>query len=149
MYNDTITLFNRHRTQSGTMWYATVLHGVNVIVDKSAIIAKYGEKSQDSAVLNIRYRREDTDIYVGKKRYLPPKEWSRQMDDALSASITFASGQQFDFFMIGEWDGGAVVDDDTYTEGFYEHANRRYDFVFAITSVSQFSVIPHFEITAK
>jgi hypothetical protein len=75
---------------------------------------------------------------------MPPKEWDRTED-----SITFTSGTNFDFFWKGEWTGGIVSDSDYGPEGFYDYMNRTYDYVFAISSVAMYSVIPHFEIMGR
>lgn len=148
MYRDTITLFNRkvEDRSKGSIWYPTVIKGVNLIIDRAAIVAQYGPETQDSAILNIRYTEKDGEILVAGKPWMPPKEWD-QTEDAL----TFATGSEFDFFWLGEWTGGIVQDID-YTNGFYPHMNNKHDYVFAITSVSRltgFGVLPHFEITGK
>lgn len=151
MYQDTITLFNRKPGDRGQpdIWYPTVIRGVNLIVDRAAILAKYGAESQDNAVLNIQYSLEDGAILIQcsedeKKPWMPPKEWDRTED-----SLTFASGTDFDFFWQGEWTGGIVSDEDYMDEGFYGYMNREHDYVFAISSVARYSVIPHFEIMGK
>ena len=41
------------------------------------------------------------------------------------------------------------IDDDDFKGGFFNYMNKTYDEVFAITNVSKFNLIPHFEITAK
>lgn len=150
MFNDTVTLFNRYESRLGDTWYATVLHNVHLNMDKAAIIAKYGAESQDNAILNIHYKTVDGKKMVGEKAWLPPKEWDKQVNDMLPQTLTFTSGQAFDFFMMGVWDGPEVISDDDYTEGFYDYINRRYDYVFAITSVGgPYSVIPSFQIMGK
>ncbi len=147
MYNDTITLFCRYESRLGDMWYPSVLHNVNLNMDKAAIIAKYGAESKDNAVLNVKYRIQDDKKMVGDKIWLPPKEWDRQTNDLLSGSLTFTSGQAFDFFWAGEWLDENPISDDDYIDGFYNLMNSKYDYVFAITSVGgPYSVIPHFEI---
>ena len=78
---------------------------------------------------------------VAGKPWMPPMEWDKTMD-----SLTFAEG---DFFWAGEWDGGIAQDVDYGDESFYNYMNRTKDYVFAITSVSKLSVIPHFEIVGK
>lgn len=146
MYSDTITLFNRYESRLGDMWYPTVIKGVNLNIDKAAIIAKYGAESKDNAVLNIRYKVADGKVVIADKVYLPPKEWDRQTNDKLAESLTFTSGKDFDFFMLGEYESTEPIADDDYIDGFYNYMNDNYDYVFAITSVAQYSVIPHFEI---
>lgn len=151
MYSDTITLFNRYETAGGLMWYPTILRGVDLNVDKAAMIAKYGEQTADTAMLHIRYTPDNGKAYIGDKRYLPPKLWANQNVLELSGTLTFSGGTNFDFFIVGEWpDDAPVNDNDTeWVDGFYNYMNKRYDFVFSINSVAQYSVIPHFEITAK
>lgn len=139
MYKDTITLFKRDPDRR---WFPTVIRGVNLNMDRAAIVAKYGEQSSDAAVLNIRYTVEDGQIVVGGKPWVPPKEWQDE------SQVTFTSGNDFDFFWLGEWTDG-TVDDRTYQGGFYQWMNKNYDFVFAITGFSMFSDIPHFEVTAR
>lgn len=146
MYSDTITLFNRYKSRLGDMWYPTVIKGVNLNIDKAAIIAKYGAESKDNAVLNIRCKVDDGKVVIADKTYLPPKKWDRQTNDKLAESLTFTSGKDFDFFMPGEYESTEPIADDDYIDGFYNFMNDNYDYVFAITAVAQYSVIPHFEI---
>lgn len=150
MYNDTITLFCRYEgKKKDVTWYPHVLHGVNLNMDAAAIVTKYGAESQDSVALNIRYTVEKGLKMVGGKQWLPPKEWRRQ-NDRMSETLTFTSGQEFDFFYAGEWGNESPVSDSDYgIDGFFDYMNAKYDYVYAITSVAQYSVIPHFEIMAK
>lgn len=151
MYKDTVTLFNRYTTKDRKIiWYPTVLHGVNLNVDKASIVAKYGSNSKDNAVLNVKYHSGDNTVMVEDKRYQLPKEWSKQSEEALAESLTFATDtQEFDFFYEGEWEGEELIMDEEYTSGFYSYMNNNYDNVFAITSVSKYNVIPHFEVVGK
>ena len=128
------------------MWYPTVLRGVNINVDKAAIVAKYGAESKDNAVLNVRFYTVKGKPFVDGKEYLPPKEWENQTNDKLAETITFASGKDFDFFMLGEYESAEPIADDDYRDGFYNHINNNFDYVFSITSVAKYNVIPHFEI---
>ena len=140
MYNDTVTIFNRKHSRKGDSWYPTVLEGVNLNMDRATIQKQYGEGAQDLALLNIRL--------PAKKPWKPPKEWSA-LDDP-STAITFASGERFDFFWLGEWPDEKPINDDDYEEGFYNLMNDEHDFVFAVSSVNgPFSVIPHLEVTGK
>ena len=149
MYNDTVTVFNRYvDSLKNTIWHPHVLSGVNLIVDKAVITAKYGEVSKDNAVMNVKYRFVDGIITIGDKPYLPPKEWENQTNDKLSESITFSNeSTEFDFFMLGDYGSKEPIIDE-YGD-FYSEMQKRYDYVFAITSVAKYSVIPHFEITGK
>ncbi len=135
MYNDTVTLFNR--TSDGR-WIPTVLKGVNLNMDRASIVARYGEKSSDNAVLNVPY---SGDYMIAGKQWKPPKQWTED-------SITFRSGNDFDFFWLGEWDGGTVSDTD-YKGGFYQWMNKNHDYVFAVSTVARFTVIPHFEVVGQ
>ena len=148
MYSDKITLFNFYRSSLGDMWYPHVIENVNLVIDKAAIIAKYGLESKDNAILNIRFQKEKGQIMVAGQSYLPPLEWERQTNDKLADSITFASGSEFDFFMVGEFTELNPILDEDY-DGLFNHVKENYDYVFAITSVAKYDAIPHFEITGK
>lgn len=150
MYNDTVTLFNRKEGDTGDTWYPTVIRNVHLNMDRAALMAKYGAEAADSAVLNIRYIRDGGNKMVAGKRWLPPKEWERQPEH--SETVTFTSGDRFDFFWLGEWEGdGPVHDADFFSDSdFYTYMNRTHDYVFAVSSVGgPYSVIPHFEIMGK
>lgn len=144
MYTDTITLFNRIPGARGEpdTWLPTVIKGVNINIDRVAILAKYGAQCQDKAVINIRYETQGGQIIVAGKRFQTAKEWSQTAD-----TLTFTPAK--DFFWAGEWDGGVVSDADYGTEGFYGYMNRTMDNVFLISSVARYSVIPHFEVMGK
>lgn len=146
MHKDTITLFNRKSGDRGhgNTWYPTVITGCNLNIDRAAILAKYGPESADNAALHIPYKRDAGAVLVAGKPWMPPKEW-----DGTEDSITFTSGNGFDFFWKGIWEGGIVSDSEYGDEGFYNYMNRTRDYVFAITSAAQYSVIPHFEIMGK
>lgn len=150
MYDKTITLFNRKAERNGSVWYSTVLRNVDLNTDKASILAKYGASSQDKAVLHVRYQNIGGRKMVGEKPWLPPTEWSEQPVEALSKVLTFASGNEFDFFWHGEWTDTEPIRDADYTDGFYNYMSSKYDFVFAVSSVAgPYSVIPHFEIMGK
>lgn len=148
MYLDKITLFNLYRSSLGDVWYPHVIENANLIVDKAAVVAKYGEESKDNAILNIHFQNEDGQITVSGKPYFPPKEWERQTNDKLADSVTFDTGNDFSFFMLGEYPDLNPIADEDYN-GFFEYVVENYDFVFAVTSVAMYKTIPHFEITGK
>lgn len=149
MFSDVVTVFNHYKSRLGDMWYPTVVRNANLLIDKAAIVAKYGAESKDNAILNIHYQIVDGQILIDGKPYIPPKEWERQTNDKLAESITFTSGTDFDFFMLGEYHTTKPIADDDYVDGFYNHVNDEYDYVFAITSVAKYTAIPHFEIMGK
>ena len=152
MYKDTVTLFNRERRSQGDIWYPTILTDVNVNADRGAIVKVYGETSQDNAILNVHYYMSNGQRCVttpdGLKPWMQPKEWQRSENK--NESVTFTAGGAFDFFWLGEWDGGSVIYDDNYGDmSFYDYMLANYDQVYATTSVGDFTVIPHFEITGR
>ena len=147
IYKQTATLFNRVLRDGEIYWYPTVLEGVHLIIDRSILIATYGEHCSDNARLHVRYLPDGSDAMVGEKKYLPPKEFMRSGDP--DEDLTFAFGDDFDFIMEGEFGSTVPVPDADYRSGFFNHMNRTYDNVFAITSVAKFNLIPHFEIGAR
>lgn len=150
MYQDTVTLFNRSHKASGDVFFPTVLRGVDLNADQAAIIAKYGGQSQDKAALHIRFAIQDDEKTIAGKRFMPPKEWQALSDDEKAQTVTFQTGQGFDFFMMGAWeDGVSPVQDDDYTDGFYNYLNRSMDGVYSITSAAVYSVIPHVEVMGR
>ena len=152
MYGDTITVFNRKEGSRGDTWYPSVLRGVQVSMDRAAIMARYGAESADNAIVHVRYEVDGDDRYISGKLYLPPKQWD-QMDNPAEA-VTFTAGNRFDFFWVGDWRSETPVQDADYAgtgnPDFYAYMNKTHDHVFAITSVSgPFKLIPHFEILGK
>ena len=150
MYNDTVTLFNRKEGGEGDTWFPTVLRNVHLNMDKAAILAKYGPNAADAAVLNIRYTKDGEKKMVAHKRWLPPKEWEKQLDHG--QAVTFTPGDRFDFFWVGDWGSEELVRDADYFSDtdFYTYMNRTHDYVFAVSSVGgPYSAIPHFEILGK
>lgn len=150
MYNDTVTLFNRKEGDEGDTWFPTVLRNVHLNMDKAAILAKYGPNAADAAVLNIRYTKDGEKKMVAHKRWLPPKEWEKQLDHG--QAVTFTPGDRFDFFWVGDWGSDQPVKDADYFSDtdFYTYMNRTHDYVFAVSSVGgPYSAIPHFEILGK
>lgn len=149
MYERNITLFNRYTSQTGDLWFPTVIKMVDLITDKASINARMGTDNQDSAKLHIRYIGTDGKVYVAGKEWLPAKEWAKKPNDEMVNYLTFKSGKDFDFFMAGEYPED-VVDDNDYSEGFYDYINSHYDEVYVISSASNpYSLIPHFEIMGR
>lgn len=154
MYHDVITLFNRYKSRAGDIWFPTVIHNVNVNIDRASVIARMGTESQDKVIVNIKYD-TDTDghTFVGDegKEYFPPKKWEEHLVEDLKYYVTINPQDGFDFFVVGEvlYEGFDQILDNDFPDGFFDFVSNRYDYVFAVTSVTQLSVIPHFEITGK
>ena len=56
MYDKTITVFNKYTNENDEIyWYPTVIENVQLIVDKSANVAKTGLENADTASLHIRF----------------------------------------------------------------------------------------------
>lgn len=150
MFDKTITLFNRYRGTLGDTWYATVVTGCQLVIDKASLVSKYGENSSDRISLHIPYTFEDGKRVIAGKEFLPPKEWAKQTNDKLADTVTFQDGQAFDFFIIGEYaDTETPINDEDYKKGFYDFLNKNNDYVYAITSIGIYDAIPHFELLGK
>lgn len=155
MYKKTITIFNYYEsaTVGEAYWFPHVLNGVDLNMDRAAILKKYGDSTNDNAQLHVRLHEVAgiDGLYVnttdGLIPWFEPKKWSAQTNDMLGASITFST--ESDFFIEGSWDGGTVADAD-YRDGFYQHMNKSLDGVYKITSVGgPYSLIKHLEILAR
>ena len=145
--NIKVTILNRYDTAGGEIiWYPTIVNG-HLIVDKNAAQTRTGLSDADAAQLHIDYTVKDGKIYVGGKRYLPPKQWERQVNEDLPKSLTFDDG--LDFFLVGEHDAGPANDADYGRNGYIEYLRKIYDDLYAITSVGKYTLIPHFEIGGR
>ena len=154
MYTDTITLFNAYVDIDGNItWYPHVLHKVNLVADKASITARYGAETKDNASLHVKFAASDKGLTIEDIPYFSPKEWAAQVNDELPDSITFSDGSENgipDFFIQGEYESTAPINDNDYLNGFYAELNSLKDYCYAITSVSTpYKLIPHFEIMAK
>ena len=170
LYKQTVTLFNRITDDDGDDYFIPiVLSGVHLIVDHSATWNTYGGQQSDNIRLHIRYLPSNGNVMIADKKYYEPKEWRKldHFDDAIT--LRYGNDNDFDFFVKGvhEVDGESMVNEivvngvtvtcsegfikDDYYErhGFYNYLNREYDHVFAITAVSQYNLIPHFEVMAR
>lgn len=161
MYNDIVTVFNFYKSSTASTWYPHVLTGVDLVTDKGQMLQRYGADSTDTAELHVSYIETDNQKTIVDGRtglpilnnvgdplvWLPPKEWSKQVNDVLDDTITFSTDS---FFLYGEWKGGSVNDVDYSSfrySGFFDYMNQNYDYVFKITSVGgPYTVISHFEI---
>lgn len=148
MFTDTVTVFNRLHKSDMDWWYPTVLTGVELQVDRSAMVSKYGAQTADRAALHIKWKPgAGGSIVVGGKEFLTAKAWQQRGEP--HKTITFAAGEAFDVFMAGAWNGIDIIKDTDYSRGFYDWLNKTRDGVYSISSVSFFKVVPHFEVTGK
>lgn len=170
IYKQTVTLFNRVTDDSDDSFFIpTVLNGVHLIIDHSATWNMYGGQQSDNIRLHVRYLLSNGNVMIADKEYVEPKDWKRltNLDDVIT--FRYGNDNDFDFFVKGEFepDAGSLVDEitvdgkqvtlstgfisDSYYDryGFYNYLNKMYDHVFAVTSVSQYNLIPHFEIMAR
>lgn len=149
MYSETVTIFNKLQQGQVITWYPTVLHNVDLNVDKGANVTKTGLESADTAKLHIRYKLVDGAVKVADKAYKRPKEWAAQTEAEIPVSFTLTGGT--DFFMRGEYPETPVVDvAAVYKKGFYDYINKTFDDVYLISNVGgPYKLIPHFEIGGK
>lgn len=168
LYRQTVTLFNRITDDEDEDFFIpTVLEAVHLIIDHSAIWNTYGGQQSDNVRLHVRYILSDGDVMIGDKKYVEPKEWKRLKSYDEIITFRYGNDNDFDFFVKGEYvpDSSALIDsitvngqvvtgsfirDSAYERyGFYNVLNTEYDHVFAVTAVSQYNLIPHFEIMAR
>lgn len=130
LHNQTITVFNRY----ADTWFPKVLHGVHALASKSSLIKEYGPDNTDNLSVHILLK----DGKIGGVEYVPRKKF-------VGEGVTLAEG---DLILVGEY-SEAPVNDRDYPTGFYHYLNMQEDFLYKISSVSFFHLIPHFEVTAK
>ena len=168
IYKQTVTMFNRITADNDDDFFIpTVLEGVHLVIDHSNTWNSYGGQQADNVRLHVRYTPSGSVAMVGNKRYYEPKEWRglTSFDDCIT--FRYGSDNDFDFFVKGVYvpefgsisnrimiggnlvSGTFIVDDFYERHGFYNHLNKMYDHVFAITTVSQYNLLPHFEIMAR
>lgn len=141
-----LTVFNRYDAAADDVrYYATIIHGATLQVDKAAAISTSGLKDADSMWCSIPYANMGDHIEINGIPHLSPREWAAQTGDEMEQSITFDEGR--DILMDGEWDGPKVVNEADYSRvGFLGYLRNRYDGVYLINSASRYDLIPHFEL---
>lgn len=152
LHSDTITVFNRYVAGDSTTWYPHVIRGVQLITDRSSLMAKYGAETSDNAFISIPISKEENTIKVGYLPYYPPKMWARQVNEDLPGTITFNDNAiDFDFVIAGEYEEDPI-NDESYNsyDGLYNYMNAKEDYCYRITSVNgPYKLIPHIEILAR
>lgn len=164
IYDQTVTVFNRVPGRNGepTMWYPTVIDGVHLMANQSSNWNGHGGKSSDDVKLHIPYTWHGDDAMITcragteksstmQKKWYKPKDWRREEDPEEGITFAFGENDDFDFFIEGVYEEFTepISDMDYERKGFYGYMNKMYDNVFVISSVQKFSLIPHFEITAR
>jgi hypothetical protein len=153
LYKQTVTVFNRVKGAYGedTLWYPTVIEKCHLIVDKASTWSSNGGRTSDNARLHVRYTTDSGRIIVASKQWYEPKAWANLARREEGITFRHGDNDDFDFFMEGVFDDvpGPISDEQFDRKGFYNYMNKKYDNVFAITSVSKYNLIPHFEITAR
>ena len=147
MYEDTVTIFNRRTDAGRTLWYPTVIEGVHVDMSLGAARAAYGRGRDCRAMALIPYFRTEGAPVVAGKLFLPPRLW--RQTDCPEMYVTFAGGEEFDFFIPEDWGSAQPVEDDAWDGGFYGHMARSRGDVFAVDAVCRYNALPHFEITGR
>lgn len=148
MYEDVVTVFDRRTDRDGRiLWYPTVIEGTQLSEQFAAGEAGYGRGRDGRAAVLIPYSRLDGAPVVAGKVVLPPKLWQRAEQPEMY--LTFTGGEDFDFFMSGDWQSTEPVDDGAFPEGFYAHMARARDDVYAVTVVCRYNALPHYEITGR
>ncbi len=124
MYDKTITLYNRSHNANGDTWYPTVLTGVNLIMDKALNVQRYGENNENSASLHVKYTLgAGNNSRGGGKKYKEPKAWAEIASEDIDEYISFKTGNDGDFFIVGDH-GLEVIDDNSFTSGFLNYAKK-------------------------
>ena len=69
MYSDTVTVFCYYESSDEAIWYPYVLSGVDLNMDRGAILKKYGPGSTDNAQLHIEYQEQDGSKLIRRMVY--------------------------------------------------------------------------------
>ena len=141
-----LTVFNRYDAAADDVrYYATIIHGATLQVDKAAAISTSGLKDADSMWCSIPYSNDGEYITIDGKKHLSPREWALQVGDDMETTLTIAEGK--DILLDGEWKGANVVNDRDYPRtGFLSFLRGTHDGVYLINSVARYDLIPHFEL---
>lgn len=131
LFNRTVTIFNRTDPEDimeTDAWYSTVLDNVRVIETSGT--------SNDADSLNLHIMLKSLE-----KPYLTPIEWGKLQDKTTAFTLT----QGNDFIVIGD----ASSESPTEHINFFDYMRENYDGVYKITSVTQYTAIPHLEVGGK
>lgn len=150
MHDTVVTLFNFHEKTDA--WYTTVFGGVHLMESKAETVTRdSGKTNEDTVEIILRtlgdktVRAISTDGRPTCVRYIGEKAYNALENP--HGYFTFKA--ETDFIAVGNHAQTAPIIDDEYDEGLYHAMNTENDDVYMITSVSYFSLIPHFEIGGK
>lgn len=164
LYNQTITLFNRipGKEDETAIWIPTIIDGVHLVSKKSSDWYGSGSPGSNDTKLNILYKKVDGDILVKcrdindpccvfYKKWYNRREWWKLSGAEDGLTFSYGENNEFDFFIEGVFVDfcSPIRESDFERIGFYNYMVSEYEDVYAINSVQRFSLIPHFEITAK
>ena len=121
MFKETITLYNRVADGYNDRYECTILK--NVEIQPTNSIKNNNSTDKFKLFININSQ---------NKLYVKPKEYDKSLDK--SHCFTVRTG---DFFVLGE----VTIDNAT-----YQSINKKYDDVYNVTSIKEYSVIPHLEV---
>lgn len=130
LHDKTITIFNLHE---GT-WYPKIIRNAHVETAKSSALKEYGPDCTDTVKIHLLLKDGKIDGYT----FYKPNEYKEE-------GITLKEG---DLVLLGEFYEDPILDS-SYPTGLYDCINWKGFISFRINSVAYFSLIPHFEITAK
>ena len=143
MYERTLTIFNLH----GGSWYPTTVDKCDMKVKLSSNLTVNGINDVGSVTIVIHCSRDKkVRSHQGVKQYLPPKEYAELVNPKPDGFYTFTP--EVDFIYEGGWDS-AKIDDDDYDSGFYHYMNAKKDGIHMIQACQYFTLLPHYEISAK
>lgn len=143
MYDNTITLFNRHNGK----WYPSIIEGVDMVATEAASPTTLSGITNGDAVEIIIHctKAKGITTTAGLKAYVSPKAYAAC--SAPADCITFTP--ETDFIYEGAWPSTSPIDDVGYESGLYAAMNEEYDGVHMITSAVFFGLLPHFEIGGR
>ena len=114
---------------------------------------QYGADFSDGASIHIGYTMDGANKDIAGKIYLQPKEWLALSDSAKAGALTLKGGNTFDFMWLGDYSEIdstlAVITDDNYPKGFFDYMKKSKDNVYAVSNVSEYTLIKHIEVACR
>lgn len=149
-YNDTVIVYNRHfdDTLETEYYFGTRLKNVRIELTQGENVNKSGMKDADTFLVKIPNN--------GVLPYIPPAEWQEMSEQDKSNHVTFQQND-YDFVAIEKKAGlridrklpEGVISSDEYPGGFFQYMASEKGNVYKVTTVSEYSLIPRFEIGGR